>query len=153
MNFKGTKGVVGLTKWFERMETVFNISSCAVENQVKFATCTLHGVALTLWKSHVKTVGQDAAHGMSWYTIIKMMTTKVGHLARDCRSLAATNNQRNLTCYEYENQGHYRSDCLELKNQNHGNQAGGTRARRMVYALGGGEINQDLNNMEDDIDA
>ncbi|GJY22530.1 hypothetical protein Tco_0396188, partial [Tanacetum coccineum] len=40
---------------FERMETVFNISSCAVENQVKFATCTFHGVALTWWKSHVKT--------------------------------------------------------------------------------------------------
>ncbi|GKC10698.1 hypothetical protein Tco_1007480, partial [Tanacetum coccineum] len=27
-----------------------------VENQVKFATCTLYGVALTWWKSHVKTV-------------------------------------------------------------------------------------------------
>ncbi|GJX08035.1 hypothetical protein Tco_0195967 [Tanacetum coccineum] len=27
------------------METVFHISNCAVENQVKFATCTLHGVA------------------------------------------------------------------------------------------------------------
>ncbi|GKA82935.1 putative reverse transcriptase domain-containing protein [Tanacetum coccineum] len=47
MNFKGTEGVVGLTQWFERIETVFNISNCAVENQVKFATCTLYGVALT----------------------------------------------------------------------------------------------------------
>ncbi|GJW97086.1 hypothetical protein Tco_0178894 [Tanacetum coccineum] len=35
-----------------------------VENQVNFATCTLYGVALTWWKSHVKTVGQDAAHSM-----------------------------------------------------------------------------------------
>ncbi|GKD38995.1 putative reverse transcriptase domain-containing protein [Tanacetum coccineum] len=76
MNFKGTKGVVGLTQWFERMETVFNISNCAVENQVKFATCTLHGVALTWWKSHVKTVGQDAAHSMPWNTLMKMMTAK-----------------------------------------------------------------------------
>ncbi|GKA23403.1 putative reverse transcriptase domain-containing protein [Tanacetum coccineum] len=41
-------------------------------------------------------------------------------------SPAATNNQRNLTCYECGNQGHYMSDCPELKNQNHGNQAGGT---------------------------
>ncbi|GKB99996.1 putative reverse transcriptase domain-containing protein [Tanacetum coccineum] len=46
------------------------------ENQVKFATCTLHGVALTWWKSHVKTIGQDAAHGMPWNTLIKMMTAK-----------------------------------------------------------------------------
>ncbi|GKB78468.1 hypothetical protein Tco_0945363, partial [Tanacetum coccineum] len=77
----------------------------------------------------------------------------VGHLTRDCKSPAATNNQRNLTCYECGNQGHYMSDCPELKNQNHGNQAGGTRARRMVHALGEGETNQDLNNMEDDINA
>ncbi|GKA62793.1 putative reverse transcriptase domain-containing protein [Tanacetum coccineum] len=78
---------------------------------------------------------------------------RVGHLTRDCRSPAATNNQRNLTCYECGNQGHYRSDCPELKNQNHGNQAGGTRARGMVHALGRGETNQDLNDMEDDINA
>ncbi|GKA03522.1 reverse transcriptase domain-containing protein [Tanacetum coccineum] len=67
------------------------------------------------------------------------------------RSPAAINNQRNLTCYECRNQGHYRSDCLELKNQNHENQARGTGARGMVHALGGGETNQDLNDMEDDI--
>nr|GEX54598.1 hypothetical protein [Tanacetum cinerariifolium] len=58
---------------------------------------------------------------------------------------------KNLTCYECVNQGHYTSDCPELKNQNHGNQARGTGARRMVHALEGGETNQDLNNMEDDI--
>ncbi|GJT62697.1 putative reverse transcriptase domain-containing protein [Tanacetum coccineum] len=47
-----------------------------VENQVKFATCTLHGVALTWWKSHVKTVGQDTAHSMPWNTLMKMMIAK-----------------------------------------------------------------------------
>ncbi|GJX53923.1 hypothetical protein Tco_0282292 [Tanacetum coccineum] len=36
------------------------------------------------------------------------------------------------------------SDCPELKNQNHGNQAEGTGARGMVHALGGGETNQDI---------
>nr|GEV87596.1 hypothetical protein [Tanacetum cinerariifolium] len=221
-----------------------------VENQVKFATCTLHGVALTWWKSHVKTVGHDVAYGVPWSTLMKMMISKycpqntikklvikiwelkvkdkiekyvgglpdmihgsvmtskpktmhdavefatepmdkkiytfaerqtedkrkqddnqqqqnkrqntgraytvglgekkpyrgskplcskcnyhhdgpcspkchkynrVGHLARDYRSPAATNNQRNLTCYECRNQGHYRSDCPELNNQNYGN--------------------------------
>ncbi|GJX56257.1 hypothetical protein Tco_0286154 [Tanacetum coccineum] len=76
MNFKGTEGVVGLTQWFERMETVFNISNCAVENQVKFATCTLHSITLTWWKSYVKIVGQDAAHGMPWSILMKMMTAK-----------------------------------------------------------------------------
>ncbi|GJX98776.1 hypothetical protein Tco_0355795, partial [Tanacetum coccineum] len=32
--FRGTKGVVDLTQWFERMETVFRISNYTVENQV-----------------------------------------------------------------------------------------------------------------------
>nr|GEV36439.1 putative reverse transcriptase domain-containing protein [Tanacetum cinerariifolium] len=49
---------------------------------------------------------------------------RVSHLASDCRGLAATNNQRNLTFHECGNQGHYRSDCPGLKNQNHRNQAG-----------------------------
>nr|GFA07609.1 hypothetical protein [Tanacetum cinerariifolium] len=78
---------------------------------------------------------------------------KFGHLARDCRSLAATNNHKNPTCYECGNQGHYRSDCPELKNQDHGNQARGTEAHGMVHALGGGETNQNLNDVEDDINA
>ncbi|GJR45979.1 hypothetical protein Tco_1314082 [Tanacetum coccineum] len=86
--------------------------------------------------------------------IVKCTNCKrVGHLTRDYRSPAATNNQRNLTCYECRNQGHYKSDCPELKNRNHENQAEGTEARGMVYALGGGETNQDLHDMEDDIDA
>nr|GEV91369.1 hypothetical protein [Tanacetum cinerariifolium] len=45
---------------------------------------------------------------------------RVGHLTRDYRSPTATNNHRNLTFYECRNQGLYRSDCPELKNQDHG---------------------------------
>ncbi|GJT74592.1 hypothetical protein Tco_1041317 [Tanacetum coccineum] len=41
----------------------------------------------------------------------------------------------------------------ERKNQNHENQTGGTRARGVVHAFGGGETEQDLNNIEDEIDA
>nr|GEZ36924.1 reverse transcriptase domain-containing protein [Tanacetum cinerariifolium] len=76
LNFKGTERVVGLTQWFERMELVFHISNCTVENQVKYATCTLLGNALTWWNSHVKTVGHDAAYGMPWKTFMKMTTEK-----------------------------------------------------------------------------
>ncbi|GJZ70803.1 hypothetical protein Tco_0634654 [Tanacetum coccineum] len=47
LNFKGTEGVVELTQWIEKMETVFRISNCYVENQIKFSTCTLLGNALT----------------------------------------------------------------------------------------------------------
>nr|GFA64981.1 hypothetical protein [Tanacetum cinerariifolium] len=74
--FKGTKGVASLSQWCERMESVFHICNCAVENQVKFATCTLYSVALTWWNTHVKTVGHEAAYGMPWKTLMKMMTNK-----------------------------------------------------------------------------
>ncbi|GKA90265.1 hypothetical protein Tco_0812135, partial [Tanacetum coccineum] len=60
LNFKGTKGVVGLTLWFEKMEYVFHISNCTVACQIKFATCTLLGSTLTWWNSHVKAIGHDA---------------------------------------------------------------------------------------------
>ncbi|GKB64051.1 hypothetical protein Tco_0920237 [Tanacetum coccineum] len=76
LNFKGTEGVVGLTQWFKKIEFVFHISNCTVGNQIKFATCTLLGSALTWWNSHVKTVGHDAAYGMTWKTLMKMLTDK-----------------------------------------------------------------------------
>ncbi|GJR91067.1 reverse transcriptase domain-containing protein [Tanacetum coccineum] len=72
----GTEGVIGLTQWFKRIESVFHMSNCAVENQVKFATYTLHEIALTWWNTHVKTVGHDAAYSKPWKTLMKMMTTK-----------------------------------------------------------------------------
>ncbi|GKF24902.1 hypothetical protein Tco_0080796, partial [Tanacetum coccineum] len=60
LNFKGTEGVVSLTRWIEKMESIFNISGCAVENHVKFATCTLLGAALTWWNGQIRTLGLDA---------------------------------------------------------------------------------------------
>ncbi|GJW93050.1 reverse transcriptase domain-containing protein [Tanacetum coccineum] len=82
------------------------------------------------------------------------------HQTKDCRSLAAVTNprapvanQRTLTCFECGEQGHYRGECPELKNQNRGNQAGSSEARGKVYALKGGETNQDPSNIADDINA
>ncbi|GKB92375.1 reverse transcriptase domain-containing protein [Tanacetum coccineum] len=245
--FKGTEGVIELTQWFERMETVFRISNCTVENQIKFATCTLLGSALrggtptmfpeesdkiekyisglpdmiheSVMASKPKTM-QDAIefatelmdkkistlverqaenkrkldninqaqqqppkkqgvaiaytagsskrkeyagtlplcnkckfHHNGQCTVKCANSKRVGHLTRDCRSPAATNNQRNLTCYECGNQGHYKSDFPELKNRNHENQAESTEACGMVYALGGGETDQDPNNIKDEIEA
>nr|GEV55762.1 hypothetical protein [Tanacetum cinerariifolium] len=51
LNFNGIEGMVGLTRWIENMESVFQISGCAIENQVKFATYTLLDAALTWWNS------------------------------------------------------------------------------------------------------
>ncbi|GJW03593.1 putative reverse transcriptase domain-containing protein [Tanacetum coccineum] len=76
MNFKGIEGVVGLTQWLEKMESVFYISNRTVTCQVKFATCTLQENALTWWNSHIRPVGHDIAYAMPWKTLKKMMTNK-----------------------------------------------------------------------------
>ncbi|GJW38876.1 putative reverse transcriptase domain-containing protein [Tanacetum coccineum] len=63
-------------RWFEKMESVFHISGCAIDNQVKFATCTLLGVALTGWNGHVRTLGHDAVYAMTWEILKKKLTDK-----------------------------------------------------------------------------
>ncbi|GJZ42256.1 putative reverse transcriptase domain-containing protein [Tanacetum coccineum] len=51
-----TEGVVGLTRWIEKMESVFNISGCAIENQIR-------------------TLGPEA-YAMTWEVLKKKMTDK-----------------------------------------------------------------------------
>nr|GEZ80370.1 hypothetical protein [Tanacetum cinerariifolium] len=72
------------------MVSVFHISGCAIENQVKFSTCTIldaaltwwngHlrnlGTALTWWNGHVRTLSHDAAYAMTWGTLKKKLTDK-----------------------------------------------------------------------------
>ncbi|GKB09680.1 putative reverse transcriptase domain-containing protein [Tanacetum coccineum] len=57
------------------MESVFNISGCAIENQVKFATCTLLGAALTWWNGQIRSLGPDA-YSKTWEVLKKKMTDK-----------------------------------------------------------------------------
>nr|GEZ68690.1 hypothetical protein [Tanacetum cinerariifolium] len=87
---------------------------------------------------------------------------RFGHLARDFRSSInanASNIQKGngasqkATCYECGNQGHYRKICPGRKNQYHENKIKSTKARRVVHAFGGGETEQDFNNIEDEIEA
>ncbi|GKA88432.1 putative reverse transcriptase domain-containing protein [Tanacetum coccineum] len=58
------------------METVFRISNCSVDNQIKFSTCTLLIGALTWWNSHVRIIGQDVAYAMTWTDLRMKMTGK-----------------------------------------------------------------------------
>ncbi|GJX18690.1 putative reverse transcriptase domain-containing protein [Tanacetum coccineum] len=67
-------GVIALTRWFEKMEIVFNISNCPHKYQVKYASCTLQNSALTWWDSHKRTIRTDAAYAMTWKELMKLMT-------------------------------------------------------------------------------
>ncbi|GJZ80122.1 putative reverse transcriptase domain-containing protein [Tanacetum coccineum] len=270
LNFKGTKGVFGLIRWFKKMEIVFHISNCPEKYQVKYATCTLLNSALTWWNSHKRTIGAEAAFAMSWRELMKLMTEvycprneiqkmeselwnltvknndlaaytqrfqKLTMILQDAvqiannlidqklkgfavknaknkrilevnqrdhrgqkppfkrpnvggqnvaRAYTASNNERKpyngllplcnkcklhhegpctMRCRKYNKvghltrdckcgrQGHFRSDCPKLKDQNRGNKAGNKNgvgeARGKAYVLGGGEANLDSNVVKD----
>ncbi|GJT20653.1 putative reverse transcriptase domain-containing protein [Tanacetum coccineum] len=50
--FNGTEGVVGLRRWIEKVEQVFETCKCAEEDKVMFAASTFEGRALTWWNGN-----------------------------------------------------------------------------------------------------
>ncbi|GKD19382.1 hypothetical protein Tco_1208540, partial [Tanacetum coccineum] len=60
--FDGTKGVVGLIRWFKRTESIFSRSKCAEKNKVRFAVNTLTKEALFWWNSFTQSVGIEEAY-------------------------------------------------------------------------------------------
>ncbi|GJU72351.1 reverse transcriptase domain-containing protein, partial [Tanacetum coccineum] len=65
-NFRGTEGAVGLTRWFEKLESQFRISNVAEGDIVKFASSTLLDGALTWRNVYVRSVTLDTAHATPW---------------------------------------------------------------------------------------
>ncbi|GJV14037.1 putative reverse transcriptase domain-containing protein [Tanacetum coccineum] len=57
--FCGVEEAVELRRWFEKTESVFEISECAEDKKVKFAAAKLEGPALTWWKTKVATMGLE----------------------------------------------------------------------------------------------
>nr|GEZ55751.1 reverse transcriptase domain-containing protein [Tanacetum cinerariifolium] len=92
-----------------------------------------------------KNITADLSH-----CVLNATITIIVHVLPNATSTGA---RQKATCYECGNQGHYRRDCPEQKNQNHENQIQSTKARGVVHAFGGGETEQDLNNIEDEIEA
>ncbi|GJU83665.1 putative reverse transcriptase domain-containing protein, partial [Tanacetum coccineum] len=72
-SFHGNEGAVELSRWFEKMESVFSISECAKRNKVKFVAATLQGRALTWWNSQVATLGLEVVNAKSWNDMKIMM--------------------------------------------------------------------------------
>nr|GEW55432.1 putative reverse transcriptase domain-containing protein [Tanacetum cinerariifolium] len=78
---------------------------------------------------------------------------RAGHLTRDCRSRPANandnnrnnnnNNQKGNSFYECGAQGHFKRNCLKLKNNNRGNQGRNDNAQARVYVVGNARANPD----------
>ncbi|GJY57697.1 putative reverse transcriptase domain-containing protein [Tanacetum coccineum] len=74
--FNETKGVVGLRRWIEKVEQVFEICKCAEEDKVMFAASTFEGRTLTWWNGNVHTLGLVNANRIPWTEFKSMMTTE-----------------------------------------------------------------------------
>ncbi|GJS77729.1 reverse transcriptase domain-containing protein [Tanacetum coccineum] len=97
-----------------------------------------------------QTIMATVNQGMSVEEIEQIVAQRV---ANAIETPAAAEYQRTLTCYECRGLGHYKRDCPELKNQNNGDQAGSMEAHRVVHAFVVEETKQDLNSIEDEIEA
>nr|GEY59717.1 reverse transcriptase domain-containing protein [Tanacetum cinerariifolium] len=62
INFKGTKGAVGLTHWFKRSESLFLINKYAANDKVKYFTSTLLDEEMSWWNSIAQPIGIENAY-------------------------------------------------------------------------------------------
>ncbi|GJQ97874.1 putative reverse transcriptase domain-containing protein [Tanacetum coccineum] len=144
LNFKRTEGVVGLTRWIEKMESVFNISGCEIKNQ-KLRTYAE--------KSDNKRKADDSSrnnHGHQQQPFKKQNAAKVynmgtgkkkpygGNLLASAPQFAiCTTNGRCMAapkgngCFECGGPGHFKRNCPKLKNKDEGNR----NAQGWVYAV------------------
>ncbi|KAI3795656.1 hypothetical protein L1987_38313 [Smallanthus sonchifolius] len=72
--FSGAEGAVGLLRWMEKTESVFAMCNCPQANQVKFASGTLEGPALTWWNAQVQMLTLEMANALPWNEFKTMLT-------------------------------------------------------------------------------
>lgn len=64
--FDGKGGAIALTRWFEKIESVIDISNCSEDKKVRYASSCLTNRALTWWNTQLQARGRTAAMGMTW---------------------------------------------------------------------------------------
>nr|GEV24918.1 retrotransposon protein, putative, Ty3-gypsy subclass [Tanacetum cinerariifolium] len=71
--YDGKGGVVVLTRWIKKMESVQDMSGCSIDQKVKYTAGLLVGKALTWWNSQIRTLSREVAVSMSWNEFKLMM--------------------------------------------------------------------------------
>ncbi|GKB21307.1 putative reverse transcriptase domain-containing protein [Tanacetum coccineum] len=71
--YDGKGGVVVLTRWIEKMESVHDMSGCSIDQKVKYTAGSFVGKALTWWNSQIRTLSREVVVSMSWNDFKFMM--------------------------------------------------------------------------------
>ncbi|GJU78220.1 hypothetical protein Tco_1275290 [Tanacetum coccineum] len=75
-NFSRFEGAVGLTRWFKKLVSVFQVSKVEDGDRVKYAACIMLDGALTWWNSYIRSVGIHAANATPWSEFKQMLIKK-----------------------------------------------------------------------------
>nr|GFA24452.1 reverse transcriptase domain-containing protein [Tanacetum cinerariifolium] len=67
------EGAVVLTRWIEKMESMYDMSGCNVDKKVKYIAGSFVGKALTWWNIQIHTLSQEVSVSMSWNDFKFMM--------------------------------------------------------------------------------
>ncbi|GJX95967.1 putative reverse transcriptase domain-containing protein [Tanacetum coccineum] len=73
IEYDGKGGAVVLTRWIEKIEYVHDMSSCSIDQKVKYTAGSFVVKALTWWNSQIRTLSQEVAVSMSWNDFKFMM--------------------------------------------------------------------------------
>ncbi|GJY70759.1 hypothetical protein Tco_0474462 [Tanacetum coccineum] len=90
INFKGTKGAIGLIRWCKRTKLVFSRSNCTEDCKVKFATGTLTKEALSWWNSFAQPIGIEEAYKITWVEFKKLLIKKYCSRTKELATLCPT---------------------------------------------------------------
>ncbi|GJZ23455.1 putative reverse transcriptase domain-containing protein [Tanacetum coccineum] len=64
--YDGKGGVIVLTRWIKKMESVQDICGCSMDQKLKYTAGSFVGKALTWWNSQIRTLSQEVVVSMSW---------------------------------------------------------------------------------------
>ncbi|GJU33269.1 hypothetical protein Tco_1176858 [Tanacetum coccineum] len=117
INDMETQGAVGLTRWFERTESVFSRSRCAEENKVTFATGTLTDDALSWWNAYAQPMGIEQANQITWTELKRLLTNKFQELTVQCPNMVLPNNDNPGSFYRRTTSKHEEKVVLASKPQ------------------------------------